>query len=181
MQVTTTGIDGLLHVELDVHGDRRGWFKESFQAAKLEAAGLPHLEVVQNNISYNEQAHVIRGIHAEPWDKYISPAHGRIFAAIVDLRVGEGFGRVETFEMGPGQAIYVPRGCGNSYLTLDEHVVYNYLVNAHYDPDAEYVLVNLLDPTLAVAWPVAPADMIMSDKDKGHPFLESVTAFGAAS
>lgn len=179
MQVEKTRIPGLLHVELDVHEDPRGWFKESYQREKLEAAGLPRLEVVQNNISYNAQAHVARGVHAEPWDKYVSPAYGRIFCAIADLRAGDTFGTVETFTLGPGQAIYVPRGCGNSYLTLDEHVVYNYLVNEHWSPAATYVLVNLFDPTLAIDWPVAREDMLVSDKDAGHPLLADVTAFGA--
>lgn len=81
MKVAETSIPGLLQVDLDVHGDSRGWFKESYQRAKLEALGLPRLEAVQNNVSYNAAVGVTRGIHAEPWDKYISPASGRVFAA----------------------------------------------------------------------------------------------------
>lgn len=171
MKVNTTAIPGLLHAELDVHADPRGWFKESYQRAKLEAQGLPRLEVVQNNVSYNADAFVARGIHAEPWDKWISPAHGRVFSAIVDLREGETYGTVETFELGTGDALYVPRGCGNSYCTLEPHTVYNYLVNAHWSPEAEYVLVNLFDPALAIDWPVPRERMTVSDKDAGHPLL----------
>jgi len=177
MQVTETRIPGLLHVELDVHPDPRGWFKESYQRAKLEAAGLPRLEVVQNNVSYNAEAFVTRGVHAEPWDKYVSPAHGRVFCAIADLREGDTFGVVETFELGPAQALYVPRGCGNSYCTLEPHVVYNYLVNAHWSPAASYVLVNPFDPTLAIDWPVPREQMLLSDKDLAHPALDAVTPF----
>ena len=172
MKVTETGIPGLLHVELDVHGDPRGWFKESYQREKLEAAGLPRLEVVQHNVSYNEQVGVTRGIHAEPWDKYVSPAYGRVFTAIADLRPGDTYGAVETFELGPGQGLYVPRGCGNSFCTLEPHTVYSYLVNEHWSPQAQYVLVNLFDPTLAVAWPLPREQMVISDKDLGHPLLD---------
>ena len=68
MRVDRTGIDGLLRVSLDVHGDSRGWFKESWQRAKLTELGLPQLQVVQNNVSYNADAGVVRGIHAEPWN-----------------------------------------------------------------------------------------------------------------
>jgi len=171
MRVDGTKIPGLYSVELDVHGDHRGWFKESYQRAKLEADGLPHLEVVQNNVSYNEAVGVTRGIHAEPWDKYISPAHGRVFSAIVDLRPGDTYGVLETFELGPGQALYVPRGCGNAFCTLEPHTVYSYLVNEHWSPDATYVLVNLFDPELAVPWPLPRAQMVISDKDLGHPTL----------
>ena len=48
---------------------------------------------VQNNISFNTSVGTTRGIHAEPWDKYVSVASGRIFGAWVDLRAGESFGR----------------------------------------------------------------------------------------
>lgn len=176
MKVSDSRIPGLFSVELDVHGDNRGWFKESYQRAKLEADGLPHLEVVQNNVSYNEQVGVTRGIHAEPWDKYISPAYGRVFSAIVDLRPGDTYGVLETFELGPGQALYVPRGCGNSFCTLEPHTVYSYLVNEHWSADAKYVLVNLFDPELDVPWPLPREQMTISDKDLAHPTLAELSA-----
>ncbi len=173
--VHPTAIPGLLQVDLEVHGDERGWFKESYQRGKLEQLGLPRLEVVQNNVSYNAEVGVTRGIHAEPWDKYVSPAFGRVFCAIVDLRAGDGFGRLETFELTPSHALYVPRGCGNSFCTLEPHTVYNYLVNAHWSPEAQYVSVNLFDETLAVPWPIARGRMVLSEKDVGHPPLMDVT------
>ena len=68
LAVTETGIEGLKVVDLAVHGDSRGWFKENWQRAKMCALGIPDLRVVQNNISYNDSRGVTRGIHAEPWD-----------------------------------------------------------------------------------------------------------------
>ena len=38
---------------------------------------------MQNNISYNATKGVTRGIHAEPWDKYISIAAGEIFGGVL--------------------------------------------------------------------------------------------------
>lgn len=174
MEVLKTRIEGLLQVELDVHGDDRGWFKESYQREKLMAAGVPGLDAVQNNVSFNAERGVVRGIHAEPWNKWVSVAHGTVFAAIVDLRPGAltpSGPVVETFELGVGQALYIPRGCGNSYCTLTPDVVYNYLVDAHWSPQASYVLVNPFDPVVAIDWPVPRAEMIVSEKDLGHPFL----------
>ena len=49
LKVTESPIPGLFEVDLVVHGDTRGWFKENYQAAKMEALGLPHFDVVQNN------------------------------------------------------------------------------------------------------------------------------------
>lgn len=171
MTVHPTSIEGLFHVSLEVHQDQRGWFKESYQRQKLLAQGLPDLHVVQHNVAYNEQAGVTRGIHAEPWNKFASPAAGRLFAAVVDLRDGDGFGRVETFELGVGDALYIPSGCGNSYCTLDPHTVYSYLVDAHWSTDATYTHVNLFDATLAIEWPVPREQMTVSEKDLAHPGL----------
>ncbi len=173
MKVHTTSIEGLLRVELDVHGDSRGWFKESWQREKLVALGVPDLAVVQHNVSYNAARGVTRGIHAEPWNKFISPAAGRVFSAIVDLRPGEGFGRLETFELGVGDGLYVPRGLGNSFCTLEPHTVYSYLVDDHWSASASYEFVNLFDATLAIDWPVPRAEMTVSDKDLAHPPLGS--------
>jgi dTDP-4-dehydrorhamnose 3,5-epimerase len=175
MRVEQTPIPGLLTVELELHTDGRGWFKEGFQRAKLEALGFPPFEIVQNNISFNSEVGVTRGIHAEPWDKYISLAHGRAFAAIVDLRDGPTFGAVETLELDPGNAIFVPRGCGNSYQTLTPDVVYSYLVNEHWSPEARYTLLQAFDPALGIDWPIDEAAAIRSDKDRGHPPLAQLT------
>lgn len=168
MELTTTSIPGLLRIELDVHADGRGWFKEGFQRAKLTALGLPPFEIVQSNVSFNAEVGVTRGIHAEPWDKYVSLAHGRAFAAIVDLRGGEAYGRVETVHLHPGNALFVPRGCGNSYQTLTPDVVYTYLVNEHWSPAAAYTLVQAFDPALDIDWPIGEADAIRSEKDRAH-------------
>lgn len=89
LKVEKTNIPGLLVFDLPVHGDNRGWFKENWQRAKMMGLGLPDFGPVQNNISYNATKGVTRGIHAEPWDKYISIAAGEIFGAWVDLRPGE--------------------------------------------------------------------------------------------
>jgi dTDP-4-dehydrorhamnose 3,5-epimerase-like enzyme len=166
-----TPIPGVVLYDLPVHGDNRGWFKENWQREKMVALGLPDFRPVQNNISFNEKAGTTRGIHAEPWDKYISLCHGRAFAAIVDLRPGPGFGRVETFDLHPGNALYVPRGCGNSYQTLTPDVVYSYLVNEHWSPEAQYTLVQAFDPALGIDWPIPAERAIRSAKDIGHPPL----------
>ncbi len=176
LEVHEASIPGLLRIELVLREDDRGWFKEGFQRAKLEAQGFPPFEIVQNNMSFNREVGVTRGVHAEPWDKYISLAHGRAFAAIVDLRGGETHGRVETVELHPGNAIYVPRGCGNSYQTLTPDVVYTYLVNEHWSPDARYTLIQAFDPALGIDWPIGADDAIRSDKDRGHPRLADLAA-----
>lgn len=174
LAVRESEIPGLFVVDLVLYGDSRGWFKENYQRAKMETLGLPHFEVVQNNFSYNAEVGVTRGLHAEPWEKFISLANGRAFGAWVDLRKGESFGKVFTAEINPGVAFFIPRGVANAYQTLDPDITYTYLVNEHWSPEAKYASVNLFDPTLGINWPVAKADSIVSDKDLANPMLADV-------
>jgi dTDP-4-dehydrorhamnose 3,5-epimerase len=171
-----TPIPGLLVLDLPVPGDNRGWFKENWQREKMLAVGLPDFGPVQNNVSFNDEVGVTRGIHAEPWDKFVSVVHGRVFAAWVDLREGPSFGSVFTIEIDPSVAVFVPRGVGNSYQTLEPGTVYSYLVNDHWSPDAgaKYTFLNLADETVAIDWPIPLDEAVLSDKDKAHPRLAEV-------
>jgi dTDP-4-dehydrorhamnose 3,5-epimerase/reductase len=172
--VGDTGIPGLVLWDLPVHGDSRGWFKENWQREKMVAAGLPDFGPVQNNISFNDEVGTTRGIHAEPWDKWVSVATGRVFGAWVDLREGPTFGAVFTAELDPSRAIFVPRGVGNSYQTLEPDTAYAYLVNDHWSPDAAYTFLNLADETAAIPWPIPLAEAELSEKDAAHPRLAEV-------
>lgn len=174
LSVEKTPIPGFFVVKLPVHGDNRGWFKENYQKEKMEALGLPEFEVVQNNFSYNEQRGVTRGLHAEPWEKFISVANGRVFGAWVDLRKGPSFGTTFTTEINPGIAVFVPRGVANGYQTLEDNVTYAYLVNAHWSPEAYYTFVNLFDKHVAIDWPIPQEESIISEKDANHPLLKDV-------
>jgi dTDP-4-dehydrorhamnose reductase/dTDP-4-dehydrorhamnose 3,5-epimerase len=174
LTVTETTIPGLIVLDLPVHGDSRGWFKENWQREKMLAMGLPDLGIVQNNISFNDEVGTTRGIHAEPWDKFVSVATGKIFGAWVDLREGPTFGAVFTTEIDPSRAIFVPRGVGNSYQTLEADTAYTYLVNDHWSPTAEYTFVNLADETCNIQWPIPLDQVVISEKDQKHPRLADV-------
>lgn len=170
------GIPGMLVIRMPVHGDNRGWFKENWQRAKMTALGLPDFGPVQNNISFNASVGTTRGIHAEPWDKYVSVATGRIFGAWVDMRAGGSFGAVFTTELDPGTAVFVPRGVGNAFQTLEPNTAYTYLVNDHWSTEAtaRYAFLNLADETAGIDWPIPLERAELSDKDRQHPRLAHV-------
>ena len=180
LAIKQTPIPGLLVISLDIRGDNRGWFKENWQRQKMVDLGLPDFAPVQNNMSFNNRVGATRGIHAEPWDKLVSLATGRIFGAWVDLRRGEGFGRCYTMEMGPETAVFVPRGVGNAFQTLVEQTAYSYLVNDHWTTAAKesYTFVNLADEALAIQWPIPLGQAELSEADKTHPRLADVTPVG---
>lgn len=174
LKVAETIIPGLFEVDLVVHGDNRGWFKENYQRQKMEELGLPQFEIVQNNFSYNEEVGVTRGLHAEPWEKFITVANGSVFGAWVDLRKGDSFGNTLTIEINPSKAVFVPRGVANGYQTLTPNLTYAYLVNEHWSPEAQYTFINLFDEDLGINWPISKDKAIISAKDENHPLLKDI-------
>ncbi|BCW46645.1 bifunctional dTDP-4-dehydrorhamnose 3,5-epimerase family protein/NAD(P)-dependent oxidoreductase [Arthrobacter sp. StoSoilB5] len=175
---TETPIPGVILYDIPVHGDNRGWFKENWQREKMLSLGLPDFKPVQNNISFNEKAGTTRGIHAEPWDKFVSVASGKIFGAWVDLRLGPTFGAAFTATLDASQAIFIPRGVGNAFQTLEDNTAYTYLVNDHWSASAQdqYTFLNLADETIAIDWPIPLSQAELSEKDKAHPRLRDVDA-----
>lgn len=174
-------ISGMLEFDIPVHGDNRGWFKENFQKEKMVPLGFPESFFtegkLQNNVSFSRQG-VLRGLHAEPWDKYISVAdNGKVLGAWVDLRAGDSFGHVYQTVIDASKGIFVPRGVANGFQVLSETVSYSYLVNDYWalELKPKYAFVNYADPTLGIEWAdVAHAEV--SEADKHHPLLKDVVA-----
>ncbi|MGA4507719.1 sugar nucleotide-binding protein [Propionibacteriaceae bacterium G1746] len=177
LRIETTAIEGLLVLHLPVHGDSRGWFKENWQRAKMTELGLPDFGPVQHNISFNAARGTTRGVHAEPWDKLVSVVTGHILGGWVDLREGPGFGTVVTVDIGPDKAVFVPRGVGNSYQSLQDATTYTYLVNQHWSAAAKqhYTYANVYDPALGIDWPIPRDQAELSEADQNHPMLADVT------
>lgn len=175
LDITESNIPGLFVIDLPVYGDNRGWFKENWQREKMVNLGLPDFKPVQNNISFNASRGATRGLHAEPWDKYISVATGRVFGAWVDLREGPSFGKQFTLEINPSKAIFVPRGVANGFQALEDDTAYTYLVNDHWRADAHYTFLNLADKSTSIPWPIPLEEAEISDKDRLHPDIDAIT------
>ena len=151
-----TTIEGLEVHRLTVHEDNRGWFKENWSGQKLTPK--------QHNVSFNAKAGATRGMHAEPWDKWVSVATGRVFGAWVDMRAGSAtFGEKFTCEIGPDTAVFVPRGVANGFQALEDDTTYIYLVNQRYSPSGAFCSYTEID------WPLEPTEL--SAKDLEHPML----------
>lgn len=176
---TIDAIPGMIEFDIPVHGDNRGWFKENFQKEKMLPLGFPESfskeNKLQNNVSLSRKG-VLRGLHAEPWDKYISVADsGRVLGSWVDLREGASFGHVYQTVIDASKGIYVPRGVANGFQVLSDTVSYSYLVNDYWSLDLKpkYAFVNYADPALGIEWDdVENAEV--SEADKNHPLLKDV-------
>lgn len=172
-------IPGMLQFDIPVHGDSRGWFKENFQKEKMLPLGFPEdffaEDKLQNNVSFSRK-NVLRGLHAEPWDKYISVADdGEVLGVWVDLRKGGSFGNVYQTIIDASVGIFVPRGVANGFQVLSDTVAYSYLVNDYWalELKPKYAFVNYADPSLGVKWRNLEAAEV-SEADENHPSLVDV-------
>ena len=175
MTVTRTGIDGLLVCDWDTYGDERGFFRQTYQTPELEEALGREVRFVQGNHSRSAPG-VLRGFHAEPWDKLIYVARGLALCVIADIRPDSPtFGAHERFVLGdPPQGerrrLFVADGLGNSFCVLgSEPCDYLYDVTEVYRAGIDRRAVAWDDPDLAVDWPVA--DPELSDADRANPTL----------
>lgn len=172
-------IPGLIEFDIPVYEDNRGWFKENFQKEKMIPLGFPESFFsegkLQNNVSFSAK-NVLRGLHAEPWDKYISVADdGKVLGTWVDLREGDTFGNVYQKEIDASVGIFVPRGVANGFQVLSDKVAYSYLVNDYWalELKPKYAFVNFADETLGVKWHDLENAQV-SQADLEHPLLKDV-------
>jgi dTDP-4-dehydrorhamnose 3,5-epimerase len=172
--VETTPIEGLLVVRWDTHGDDRGFFRQTYQVAELTEVLGREPVLRQGNHSRSEPG-VLRGFHAEPWDKLVYVVRGTAFCAIADVRPDSAtFGEVATFTLGdaPGERLrlFVSEGLANSFCTLTD-VDYVYDVGGYWTPEVDKRAVAWDDPDLAVPWPVAAPGV--SAADRANPTLRA--------
>lgn len=171
--VKPTSIPGLLILERPTISDKRGFFKEVFHLDELEKALGYEFKPVQANHSQSLTG-VLRGLHAENWNKLVYPLTGKVFVAIADIRPdSETFAKVETFTLDDSNrhALFIPKGLANSFCVLEGIVNYLYLVDAYYDgTDTRAVAFN--DPDLNIAWPID--NLLISDRDKNNPKLREL-------
>lgn len=172
--IKKTSIEGLLVLERPTFSDDRGFFREVFHKNELEAITGTNFETLQMNHALSKKG-VIRGLHAEKWNKIAYPLTGKMFAAIVDIRPeSETFGKYEIFTIDSQErkALFIPIGLANSICVLgEEDVNYIYLVDAYYD-GSDTRAIAWDDPDLNIAWPIE--NPIISERDKNNPTLREM-------
>jgi dTDP-4-dehydrorhamnose 3,5-epimerase len=171
MKITTLPLDGLLLIELDVHGDERGFFVERFSRDRFSAEGLPS-EFVQDNHSRSSPG-VLRGLHYqhEPAQgKLVGVARGRVWDVVVDIRAGSAtLGQHYATELTDmnGKLLWVPSGFAHGFCVLgDTPADMLYKVDVPYNAKGEGGLL-WNDRELGVTWPIT--DPLVSARDQTLP------------
>lgn len=176
MKFIETPLAGLYVVEIEPLNDDRGFFARGFCARDFQAQGLEPT-VAQCNISFNEKAGTLRGLHfqASPHEeaKLIRCTRGAIYDVAVDIRPNsptylKWYATELTSES--RRMMFIPRGFGHGFqTTVDKSEVF-YLMSEFYHPESARGL-RWDDPMLRITWPIA--NPIISDKDRTYPLIDN--------
>ena len=171
MKVIQTEIEGVVIIEPDVFGDDRGYFFESYNQARFDAAVRP-VRFVQDNESKSSFG-VLRGLHYQKGEysqaKLVRVIKGKVLDVAVDLRRSSPtFGKYVSVELSEEnkRQFFIPRGFAHGFLVLSEEAIFTYKVDNGYAPQAE-ASIRFNDETIGIDWPVAESQFILSEKD-GH-------------
>ena len=175
MNIIETGIEGLVILEPKVFGDERGYFFESFNEREF-AEKVDSVRFVQDNESKSRYG-VLRGLHFQKGEfaqaKLVRVVSGSVLDVAVDLREGSPtYGRWHAEEL-TGEnhrMMFIPRGFAHGFAVLSAEVVFQYKCDNFYCPSSEGGIA-WNDPTLAIDWRIPAEAVILSEKDKHHPFL----------
>lgn len=154
--------------------DDRGWFRETYHRAIFDRVLGESVEFVQDNESLSVRG-TLRGIHYQIGDaaqgKLVRCLDGHILDVVVDLRRSSAtLGSWISVELtaDDGRQLWIPAGFGHAFLALEEGTRVAYKATTPYDP-AMARTIRWNDPDLAITWPLAHLDPIVSASDAGAP------------
>ena len=126
MKVTETFLKGCFIIEPQVHKDGRGYFMESYNQKKFEAAIGEEVQFVQDNEARSSYG-VIRGLHFQkpPYAqaKLVRVIEGSVLDVVVDLRSDSAtYSQHLAIELSAEnqKQLFVPRGFAHGYSVLSE-------------------------------------------------------------
>lgn len=182
LTVTSTAIDAVKVVTPKLITDSRGTFCETYHQERFAEHGIVS-HFIQDNQSESAAIGTIRGLHFQSHPaaqaKLVRVLKGRVFDVAVDLRRSSPtYGKwvAEEVSAENRKQVFIPVGFAHGFCTLeiDTHVFYK--VSASYSPLNDFG-VAWDDPDLAIDWPVAPSDAVLSDKDRRMPAFRSLPGY----
>lgn len=176
MKATRLAIPDVIVLEPQVFGDDRGFFFESFNQARFDAAVGRPVAFVQDNHSRSAR-NVLRGLHyqiQQPQGKLVRVVSGAVFDVAVDLRrssptFGQWVGAVLSAEN--KKQLWVPEGFAHGFVVLSDNAEFLYKTTDYWAPEFERSIA-WNDPTLNIDWQLDGATPLLSGKDaQGVPFV----------
>jgi dTDP-4-dehydrorhamnose 3,5-epimerase len=168
-----TKLRGAFIIDIDRHGDERGFFARTWCKEEFEARGL-NPNSVQSNLAFSARAGTLRGLHyqIEPHEevKLVRCTRGAVYDVIVDLRPeSPTYLKWLSVELTAENRtmVYVPERFAHGYQTLTDGVEMVYQVSHAYAPGSERG-VRWDDPSIGIEWPMVDFRSI-SAKDQRWP------------
>ena len=179
MKVVKTPIEGVLLIKPQVFGDERGYFVETWQKERYEAAGI-NLPFVQDNHSKSTKG-ILRGLHVQkqhPQGKLVMVSLGEVFDVAVDIRkgsptFGKWFGAILNQEN--QNQLWIPPGMAHGFVVLSDVAHFHYKCTDFYHPGDEGSI-RWNDPTIGIDWPYKE-EPVLSAKDQIAPFFKDALEF----
>lgn len=177
MKATPLAIPEVILFEPKVFGDDRGFFFESFNQARFEAAVGYKVDFVQDNHSKSSQG-VLRGLHYQTQQaqgKLVRVAQGEVFDVAVDIRrssptFGQWVGALLSAEN--KHQLWVPKGFAHGFVVLSETAEFLYKTSDYYAPAHERCIV-WNDPDLAIDWHTSVAPLLSAKDQAGASFKQA--------
>ena len=172
MQFSELAIKNAYLITPNIHIDNRGKFNRSFCQKEFSKNGLEN-DIAQGNVSENPYKYTLRGFHYQlkPYEesKTISCMTGSIFDVIIDLRKESStFLKFISLSINSKlkQSIYIPKGCANAWMTLEENTIIHYYMGSFYEPGFDRGI-RFNDDFFKIKWPYKPK--LISEKDLSYP------------
>lgn len=172
--IAATALPGVLILTPPRFGDARGWFSETWNAARMAEAGLD-LAFVQDNHSFSAEKGTLRGLHFQrpprAQDKLVRCTRGSILDVAVDIRKGSPtYGKWVGVELSAenGQQLLVPKGFLHGFLTLTPDCEVQYKCTDVYAPDCDGAVAW---DSVGIDWGLKGAQPVLSAKDAAAPPL----------
>ena len=180
MKATPLAIPEVILLEPKVFGDDRGFFFESFNQAKFEAAIGRHATFVQDNHSRSVK-NVLRGLHyqiQQPQGKLVRVVQGKVFDVAVDIRqssptFGQWVGEILSAEN--KRQMWVPEGFAHGFVVLSDTAECLYKTTDYYAPEHERCII-WNDPGIGIQWPL-DGEAVLSIKDQQGKSLAEAEHF----
>ena len=176
MRRSDSRLEGPMLIELEVFGDERGFFSETYRQNASAHLGIAE-PMVQDNHSRSRRG-IVRGMHfqvGQGTSKLIRCAGGAILDVVVDIRRGSPtYGQWESFELSDEnmRMVYCPIGFAHGFCTLSDPADVIYKQSNYYAPETDQGI-RYDDPDVGIEWP-AGLELIPSQRDAEAPLLREV-------
>ncbi len=181
MKIVDTAIADVKIIEPAVFGDDRGFFFESFNQAKFEAAIGHAVNFVQDNHSRSVKG-VLRGLHYQlppnAQAKLVRCTLGEVFDVAVDIRQNS-----PTFGQWVGvylsaenkRQLWIPEGFAHGFITLSDTAEFLYKTTNYYAPQSDAAII-WNDVDIGITWPMLEG-VQLSAKDQQAKLFKHAEVF----